>query len=288
MPKYNPLIFSGLDFTGSGGPAGAPQWKAPVDTEADLPMVANNAGDVRAVKDNQKLFVWDAVNSVWVDTTLTLAVFGSTPNVDGATLAQTSETVGSVDIYRRSLNIEPADYSNPGAVSTSAQSFGGDKTFKDQIIAEMGIDAQAGIDSSLGTLDLGATTATVNLGSTGALVAIHGPAEIDYVPADSGDWVVPPSLVIPALDELAQRTKDIEDGIIAHDQLVKEPTGFPNRTDSAISFNDATREFTIQPTGFLFDFYVKGAKFTKTTPDVYVVPNLDGDHYIYYDNTGLS
>lgn len=286
MPKYNPLIFSGLDFTGGGGPAGAPQWKAPVDTEADLPMVANNAGDVRAVKDNQKLFVWDAVNSVWVDTTLTLAVFGSTPNVDGASLAETPETVGSVDIYRRSFNIEPADENNPGAVSTSAQSFSGDKTFKDDIIAEAAVDAQGGVASSLGTLDLGTTTATVNLGSPGALVAIHGPAEIDYTPAVSGDWVVPPSLVIPALDELAQRTKDIEDGIIAHDQLVKEPTGFPNRTDSLISFDDESRTFTIQPSDTSFDVYIHGEKFTKTIADSLQIPNLPGDHYIYYDNNG--
>ena len=33
--------------------------------------------------------------------------------------------------------------------------------------------------------------------------------------------------------------------------LVSEPTGFPNRTDSVISFNDSSLEFTIAPSGVI-------------------------------------
>ena len=49
MPKYNPLIFSGLDFTGSGGPAGDVQWKSAVQTEAALISLGGTEGDAREI-----------------------------------------------------------------------------------------------------------------------------------------------------------------------------------------------------------------------------------------------
>ena len=85
MPKYNPLIFSGLDFT--GGPSGAVQWNPPVATEADLPMAGNNSGEARVAIDTKKIFVWDSVNLKWVDTSLTIDSIGATPNADGMTLS---------------------------------------------------------------------------------------------------------------------------------------------------------------------------------------------------------
>jgi hypothetical protein len=58
--RYNPLIFSGLDLTGTGGGPGALFWGAPVDTELDLPP-SGLAGEVRVVKETDHLYVWDAM-----------------------------------------------------------------------------------------------------------------------------------------------------------------------------------------------------------------------------------
>jgi len=68
--------------------------------------------------------------------------------------------------------------------------------------------------------------------------------------------------------------------------LQKEPTGFPNRTDSTMSINTSTRTFTIQPTTTSYDFYVKGVKFTKTASLSSTWPALPGTHYFYFDISG--
>lgn len=532
--KFNPLIFGGFDLSGGGsGPAGAVEWKSPVATEAALPTVGNTNGDARVALDTDKIYVWDDTSSKWVDSGLTVAAFGSTPNADGITLS--SITVG--DITRPTINLEPADATNPGAVSTTAQTFAGDKTFNDDIIVEGSIDAKGGIDSSTGTLDIGATATTINIGAPGATITIQGdttyehvtnlyvqdktitindgggvasagdagieveedgsitgyaqvssdrntwqlkapnqagvatidagaagitidqsshdpvtlaavgavpnadgatlsgqvlnlePADvsnpgvvtavaqtfggdktfnedvivvgaidaqtgidsstgtltigattaqinisattdhqgqtitsvgsltlspsttdgaylelytnnspdfvslgfsstnpgnaavtytdggnlsvnasssitvdssdvnigqspgttdiigtvtIEYNPADPTDWAPAPDDVIEGLDQLANR-------FVSQNEVTKEPTGFPNRTDSVTSFSDTSpaRTFTIAPTGVSFDFYVKGTKFTKTASESIQLPNLAGNHYIYYTDAGV-
>ena len=68
---------------------------------------------------------------------------------------------------------------------------------------------------------------------------------------------------------------------------MNEPTGFLNRADSQISFVDGTRTFTIQPTVTSFDFYVKSAKYTVSAAQTLVIPNTSGNHYIYYNQSGV-
>lgn len=76
--------------------------------------------------------------------------------------------------------------------------------------------------------------------------------------------------------------------LLAQDLAQKEPTGFENRTDSGISFDDFTRTFFISATGASFSYWVKGIN--------YVVPSglaigkqistTAGNHYIYFDSAG--
>lgn len=201
---------------------------------------------------------------------VTLAAVGSTPNANGATLT------GQI------LNLEAADATNPGVVSTNTQTFAGDKTFDDDVIVVGSVDAQNGIDSTTGILDLGLNTSAVNIGDATGTTDIVGTVTIEYNPADNNDWASPvPDDVIEALDQLADR-------FVEQDTVTKEPTGFPNRTDSTISFSDSVpaRTFSISPTVTSFDFYVKGKKFTKTLTETIQIPNLAGDHYIYYDELG--
>jgi hypothetical protein len=66
-----------------------------------------------------------------------------------------------------------------------------------------------------------------------------------------------------------------------------EPTGFPNTTDSTMSFTDGTRTFSISPAVSTFDFYTRGVKFTKSSTENYVISDVDGLHYIYYNSSGV-
>ena len=66
-----------------------------------------------------------------------------------------------------------------------------------------------------------------------------------------------------------------------------EPTGFLNRVDSDILFADGSRTFTIEPSVTSFDIYVKGAKYVKSAAETLVIPNASGNHYIYYNASGV-
>lgn len=78
-----------------------------------------------------------------------------------------------------------------------------------------------------------------------------------------------------------------EAGVLEKFEIMKEPNGFPNRTDSTTSFVNASREFTIAPVGASFDVYVKSQKFTKSTAETLEIPNMSGNHYIFYNDTGV-
>lgn len=79
----------------------------------------------------------------------------------------------------------------------------------------------------------------------------------------------------------------IDSDIDAYRDLQKEPTGFPNRTDSVTSFNDGTRIFTIAPAVSSFDVYIKGNKFTKSASESITIPSNAGNHYFYYNVSGV-
>jgi hypothetical protein len=73
-------------------------------------------------------------------------------------------------------------------------------------------------------------------------------------------------------------------GTLAQNTSSKEPTGFLNRTDSTLSFVDATRIFTI--TGTNFEVWVRGVKVLKSTANVTLPGGATaptGLYYIYYD-----
>jgi hypothetical protein len=76
-------------------------------------------------------------------------------------------------------------------------------------------------------------------------------------------------------------------GLVWSDNVIKEPNGFPNRTDSNISFTDGSLTFTIAPAVSSFDVYVQGKKFTKSSSENKVISDTEGLHYIYYDAAGV-
>ena len=65
-----------------------------------------------------------------------------------------------------------------------------------------------------------------------------------------------------------------------------EPTGFPNRTDSVISFNNTTRTFSISPASSSFDIFSKGRVFRFNSAKTSTIPNDEGIYFFYFDTNG--
>lgn len=68
--------------------------------------------------------------------------------------------------------------------------------------------------------------------------------------------------------------------------LTGEPTGFPNVTDSVLSFVPATRTFTVAPAVSSFDTYSKGVKQTYSAAQNVVIANTTGLHFVYFNAAG--
>jgi len=68
--------------------------------------------------------------------------------------------------------------------------------------------------------------------------------------------------------------------------LTKYPTGFVNRTDSTLAFSDATRTFTVGPTGASYTVWYHGQKLLKSAPESVVWPNVEGLQAAYFDSSG--
>ena len=72
-------------------------------------------------------------------------------------------------------------------------------------------------------------------------------------------------------------------GAAAADTL--SPSGFVNTTDSLISFDDATRTFTIEPADAQYVVYINGAKYTKIASESVTIPDTSGLYYIHFNTT---
>jgi hypothetical protein len=360
--KLNP--FTGqLDLSDVGG-GGNPNFLSPVATENDLPTPSID-GNLCIVKATDHVYVYDGAISKWVDTGLTSASVGNTPNSNGYSL--NTNTSGS--IVRQEIKLQPADSTNPGIVTAGTQTIGGNKTFSGTISAsnlsgtntgDVTLDTANGLSLSGQQLSLGTASATTTgaltstdwttfnnkqpagsyiTGLTGDVTAtgpgsvsatvnsvggssatnVHNAellanaatdlntasaivkrdasgnfsagtitAQVNYTPSDATDWTPAPSLVSSALDQLADR-------FVSQDQVTNEPTGFPNRDDSELLFNDGggTPTFTIQPKApaTSYDVYIRGKKYTKTA--ALTVTSLShpsfpyaGNNYFYFDENG--
>jgi hypothetical protein len=78
---------------------------------------------------------------------------------------------------------------------------------------------------------------------------------------------------------------DLEGLREAHTDM-SEPTGFVNRTDSTLSFDDATRTLTIS--GTEWSFYEVGQKYTKEGVITQQITDTEGMHYIYFDGGNIT
>lgn len=128
MFLFNPLQFSGFSLSAAGG--GNPNFLTPVDTELDLP-VSGLDGQLIVVKATEHVYIYSDALSKWIDTGLTEVAFSARSNDNGIVIGLDS----SGSIVRTTIQLTPADATNPGGVSTTTQSFAGDKTFLGAISA---------------------------------------------------------------------------------------------------------------------------------------------------------
>ena len=66
-----------------------------------------------------------------------------------------------------------------------------------------------------------------------------------------------------------------------------EPMGHQNLLESAISFDNSTRTFTISPRSASYTIYTKGTKRVITDTRTVTIPNTTGLYYIYFDTAGV-
>lgn len=80
---------------------------------------------------------------------------------------------------------------------------------------------------------------------------------------------------------------DIEEAIEALGNVTGEPSGFPNRVDSVMSFDNGTRTFSIAPVSSSFDVYEGGTKYTFNSSQDVVIPDTEGIHFFYFEDGTL-
>jgi len=73
--------------------------------------------------------------------------------------------------------------------------------------------------------------------------------------------------------------------------MSNEPTGFHNRTDSAISFDNGTRTLTVAPntpTSSQFEYYAQGIKYTHLSSASKQITDTEGLWHFYFDGYTLE
>lgn len=163
--KFNPFTGT-LDLTGA---AGVTSWKAPVADAASLPVPAAD-GDARVTLDTYDIWVYNSTDSRWENLSLQETTFGSVPNANGFSITDDDSTA---NLRFRDLVIQPADASNPGAVSTGTQSFAGDKTFVDNVVVS-GDFTVNGTTTTINTTNLEVTDANILINDGGNDVSAEG------------------------------------------------------------------------------------------------------------------
>lgn len=134
------LIFNALsgqfDYVGGGSTTYLPG----VQSEVNLPS-GDPDGAVRVVRDTDKLYVYDSTNDQWQDSGVTTGTFEALSTAKGVSLTQVVD--GS--IVRPTISLHAADDTNPGAVSTVAQDFAGEKTFLADAIFEQDVTVNGSV-----------------------------------------------------------------------------------------------------------------------------------------------
>ncbi|KKK48276.1 hypothetical protein LCGC14_3146770, partial [marine sediment metagenome] len=141
----------------------------------------------------------------------------------------------------------------------------------------------SGTQSLQGTTDIGNVTTNPLLvqvsGSTFSTLTVFGNTII------GGVLDIQSHKVINVADPTAAQDAATKIYVDAPMEAMKEPTGFPNRTDSALTFTDGTRTLDISATDATFDYWIKGIKYTIANSSV-VITDTEGQWFFYLNSSG--
>lgn len=154
--KFNPFT-SNFDIVVEGSST----WIDPVATRASLPTGVTD-GTAAVVLDEDSVFVYDSGADEWHNTRLSLTLYNASTNVEGISID--SSTSSGVTDYR--VNIHPASSITPGVVSTSAQTFAGDKTFSGNVIIQQDLTVN-GTNTIVNTTNLDVEDANITINKNG-------------------------------------------------------------------------------------------------------------------------
>ena len=154
--KFNPFT-STLDLTA----ASVTTWLNPVANEAALPL-GDADGAARVTLDSSVVYVFDSDTSTWHRQVPVVGAFSTTPSATGLDLSE----VTSGDISSFELTLRAADATNPGGVSTGAQTFAGDKTFANNVIVT-GDFTVNGTTTTINTQNLDVEDANISVNVNG-------------------------------------------------------------------------------------------------------------------------
>lgn len=157
----------------------------------------------------------------------------------------------------------------------------------DQVLIAQGIDdptSGAGFEAPEGSLYLR------RAGTSSAIYYKTNTADVDWTVVSSGTGAIHAIDVIydnVTSGLISTNVQDAIDELVNSFSQLSEPTGFPSRDTSEISFDDGTRTLMIQPLApaTSFDYYIHGIKFTESTARSITISNTQGVHYIYFDDT---
>ena len=122
--QFNP--FSGfLDIVDEGGTL----WLSPVANEAALPLTDPD-GAARIVLSENVPYVFDLATTQWTRVMPVVIAPDGSSTANGISIP----AVDTGDITKFSIKLHPADGTNPGIVTTGAQTIAGDKTFSNNVI----------------------------------------------------------------------------------------------------------------------------------------------------------
>lgn len=122
-----------------------------------------------------------------------------------------------------------------------------------------------------------------------SLIGIQSDVPISYIGRSSSNdlWAVPKigeQIVVTADDTNLTNVFWLQ--VEPFNPGTHEPTGFSNKNESVISFDTATRTFTIAPVIDNFEVWVRGIKYTISTELSIVLPVTRGGYNIYFDTAG--
>jgi len=296
---------------GGSGAGGSASWKDAVNTYSDLP-VGSSVGETRLVIDTEELYTWDG--SAWVLMTSTSSVSGPASSTDNA-IARYDSTTGRiiqdslvtiddsgnviipgnlrVNGTETIVNTETLEVKDPNITVNS----GGDDTTAEG--AGLTVE-RTGTNGSL--IYENALTSKFKLGALGSEVEVADISstqtltnKVIDVDSNTVSNIEVDNLKAGVLDTDIETTSASDDTIpsalavntqfLRLGERTKEPTGFPNRTDSTISIS--TDQFTIEPSSTSFDYYIHGVKYTKSSADTITIPDTEGLHYVYYNGSTL-